>query len=182
MSFLELFDDIRIRAMEHSDWPEVREIYAAGIAAGNATFETRPPEWDSWDAGHRPDLRFVALEGDAVVGWAAAGPVSDRCCYSGVAEHSVYVRPDQQGKGIGRLLLNALIEAAESSGFWTIQSGIFPENRASLALHRACGFRVVGLRERLGQLDGAWRDVYLLERRSPDGRTGQDPSPGPEMP
>jgi len=178
MSALKPLDGIPIRAMEPSDWPEVREVYLAGIATGNATFETEPPDWDSWDAAHPAGLRFVALDGDIVVGWVAAGPVSDRCCYRGVAEHSVYVSPAYQGRGLGRVLLSTLIEAAERGGYWTIQSGIFPENRASLALHLACGFRIVGLRERLGQLDGAWRDVYLIERRSSEDRIVYDPDPG----
>jgi len=157
-----------IRRLERSDWPDVRSIYAAGIATGNATFETEPPDWETWDHGHLSDLRFVALDNAAVVGWAAASPVSDRCCYSGVVENSVYVDPGSQGRGIGRLLLSAFVEASERGGVWTIQTGIFPENAASLALHEACGFRVVGRRERLGQLDGRWRDVLLLERRSQD--------------
>jgi len=145
----------------------VADIYAAGIATGNATFETEPPEWSTWDAGHRPDLRLVALDGEQVVGWVAAGNVSDRCCYAGVVEDSVYVHPEHQGRGVGRLLLATLIDAAEAVGVWTVQTGIFPENTASVALHHACGFRTVGRRERLGQLGGTWRDVLLLERRSP---------------
>jgi L-amino acid N-acyltransferase YncA len=162
---------IRIRVLRRSDWPDVSAIYAAGIASGNATFETEAPDWRSWDAAHSPDLRFVALDGEVVAGWVAAGPVSSRSCYRGVIEHSVYVSPARQGRGIGRLLLEALIEAAEGRGYWTIEAGIFPENLASLAVHLACGFRIVGRRERLGQLDGSWRDVLLLERR---GRGGED--------
>jgi len=154
--------------MTAADWPPVSSISAAGIiATGNATFETDMPSWLDWDAGHRRDLRFVAmLPDDMVVGWTAATGVSDRCCYAGVVENSVYVH--SQGRGIGRLLLGALIEAAERAGVWTIQTGIFPKNLASVALHEACGFRVVGRRERLGQLNGAWRDVLFLERRSPE--------------
>jgi phosphinothricin acetyltransferase len=152
--------------MRPEDWPQVVDIYAAGIATGNATFETEPPPWASWDSTHRQDLRLVAVDGDLVVGWAAAGEVSDRCCYAGVAEHSIYVRPDHQGRGIGRALLDALIDAATKAGVWTLQTGIFPENQASVALHETCGFRIVGRRERLGQLNGVWRDVLLLERRS----------------
>lgn len=155
-----------IRTMVSSDWPRVRTIYAAGIASGNATFETEPPRWQVWDEGHLADLRFVAVEGTEVIGWAAATPVSDRCCYSGVVENSVYVDPGYQGRGVGRLLLSALVTASEEAGNWTVQTGIFPENAASLALHESCGFKVVGRRERLGQLDGRWRDVMLLERRS----------------
>jgi L-amino acid N-acyltransferase YncA len=155
-----------VRAMVSSDWPQVRAIYVAGIASGNATFETEPPEWEVWDEGHLVGLRFVAVEGAEVMGWAAASAVSDRCCYSGVVENSVYVDPGHQGRGVGRLLLSALVAASEEAGNWTIQTGIFPENAASLALHRSCGFTVVGRRERLGQLHGRWRDVMLLERRS----------------
>jgi L-amino acid N-acyltransferase YncA len=158
--------DPGIRAMEPTDWPRVRSIYAAGIAGGNATFETEPPGWNAFDAGHLNDLRLVATDGDEVIGWAAASPVSDRCAYSGVVENSVYVDPEHQGRGVGRLLLSALIAASEKAGIWTMQTGIFPENTASLSLHEACGFRVVGRRERLGQLEGRWRDVMLLERRS----------------
>jgi L-amino acid N-acyltransferase YncA len=155
-----------IRLMGPLDWPRVCAIYAAGIATGNATFETEPPEWDDWDEGHFADLRLVAVDGAEIIGWAAASPVSDRCCYSGVVEDSVYVDVGHQGRGVGRLLLSALVAASEKAGYWTIQTGIFPENAASVALHQACGFRVVGSRERLGQLDGRWRDVLLLERRS----------------
>jgi len=158
---------ITLRPLQPADWPQVADIYAAGIATGNATFETEPPDWTTWDASHRSDLRLVALDGGQVVGWAAASSVSDRCCYAGVVENSVYVHPAHQGHGVGRLLLTALIDAAEAAGVWTVQTGIFPENTASVALHHACGFRTVGRRERLGQLGGAWRDVLLLERRSP---------------
>ncbi len=154
--------------MEPRDWPEVRAIYAAGIATRNATFEVEPPEWEAWDSSHSLQLRLVAVEGDEVAGWTAAGPVSERCCYAGVVESSVYVSPEHQRRGIGRLLLDALVAAAEQSGCWTIQTGIFPENVASVSLHVACGFRIVGRRERLGELDGVWRDVLLLERRSPE--------------
>jgi L-amino acid N-acyltransferase YncA/protein-tyrosine-phosphatase len=155
-----------LHRLEPFYWPDVRSIYAAGIATGNATFETEPPDWETWDESHLPDLRFVAVAGSTVVGWVAASPVSDRCCYSGVVENSVYVDPSSQGHGIGRLLLSNFIEASEKAGVWTIQTGIFPENVASVALHEACGFRIVGRRERLGQLAGQWRDVLLLERRS----------------
>ena len=160
--------DSVVRPMESADWVAVREIYAAGIATGNATFETEAPEWESWDSSHIPNLRFVATEGNKVVAWAAASPVSDRCCYSGVVENSVYVAPGHQGKGVGNQVLAALVEAAERAGIWTIQTGIFPENTASVALHERCGFRIVGRRERLGQLHGVWRDVLLLERRCRD--------------
>ena len=152
--------------MRASDWPSVRAIYVAGISTRNATFETDAPEWDVFEDGHIGELSLVAITGDKVIGWAAASPVSDRCAYSGVVENSVYVDPDHQGRGVGRLLLVALISASEAAGNWTVQTGIFPENTASMALHEACGFRVVGRRERLGQIDGHWRDVMLLERRS----------------
>jgi len=155
-----------IQVMQPVDWPRVRDIYASGIATGNATFETDPPDWEAWDADHRNDLRFVAVEDGCVVGWAAVVNVSDRCCYAGVVENSVYVDPAVQGRGVGRCLLGHLIDSATATGVWTIQTGIFPENIASVALHQACGFRVVGRRERLGLLDGVWRDVLLMERRS----------------
>jgi phosphinothricin acetyltransferase len=154
-----------VMTAEH--WPDVARIYAAGIAAGDATFETTAPDFERWDAAHLTDHRFVALVGDQVVGWVAAVPVSDRCVYAGVVEHSVYVDPAYQGRGVGRSLLAALITSTEAAGVWTIQSGVFPENAASLALHERAGFRVVGTRERVGQMHGRWRDVVLLERRSP---------------
>jgi L-amino acid N-acyltransferase YncA len=156
-----------LREMQSSDWSAVRRIYEAAIAGGNATFETNAPEWEAWDQSHRPDLRLVAVtvDEDPVIGWAAASPVSERCCYAGVIEHSVYVDTEHRGRGVGRRLLEALIAATEQTDVWTIQTGIFPENTASMALHEACGFRVVGRRERLGQLNGKWRDVMLLERR-----------------
>jgi L-amino acid N-acyltransferase YncA len=157
---------MKIVEMRPEHWPTVAAVYEAGIATRNATFETSVPAWEAWDAAHRQDLRLVAMEGEQVVGWAAAGSVSDRCCYGGVVEHSVYVAPDRQGEGIGRALLEALVQAAERLGVWTIQSGVFPENEPSLALHERAGFRTVGTRERLGKLDGQWRDVVLVERRS----------------
>jgi L-amino acid N-acyltransferase YncA len=157
---------MNIAEMRPEHWPEVSSLYEAGIATGNATFETSVPPWEAWDTAHRQDLRFVAKEGQRIVGWAAAGSVSDRCCYGGVVEHSVYVAPDRQGAGVGLALLEILVQTAERLGVWTIQSGVFPENTASLALHQRCGFRIVGTRERLGRLDGQWRDVLLLERRS----------------
>lgn len=152
-------------------WPEVERIYAAGIATGHATFESEPPSWEQFDAGRLPGQRVVALEDGRAVGWAAASAVSDRCVYAGVVEHSVYVDPAAAGLGIGRLLLAALVASTEAAGIWTIQSGIFPENLASLAVHRAAGFREVGVRERIGRmtygpLAGQWRDVVFVERRS----------------
>jgi len=162
---MEVDSGIEIRAMDDSDWPAVRRIYVEGIATGLATFETEAPEWYAWDVSHRRDLRFVASNGAAISGWVAVSEVSDRCCYAGVVEDSVYVDPKAQGQGLGHRLLDTLIEASDDVGVWTIQTGIFPENEASVALHLACGFRVVGRRERLGQLRGTWRDVLLLERR-----------------
>lgn len=157
--------------MTAHDWPQVAEIWAEGIATGNATFEPSPPSWPDFDAGRAPHLRLVAEEPDAsgtLLGWAAAGPVSSRRAYAGVAELSVYVRASAQGRGIGRTLLTALIQLAEVTGTWTLCSGIFPENVSSLKLHEACGFQRLGTRVRVGRLDGRWRDVVLLERRSPD--------------
>jgi len=157
---------VQIRDLRHEDWPEVASIYREGIETGNATFETAVPAWDAWDAAHLPEHRLVAVEDGRVVGWAAVSPVSERCCYAGVAEHSVYVAAAARGRGVGRALLAALVESTERGGIWTLQSGIFPENEASIRLHTALGFRVVGVRERLGHVNGVWRDVVLLERRS----------------
>ena len=158
---------LRIEPMRPEDWDRVRGIYLEGIATGQATFETTAPAWEAWDAAHMRAARLVAREGKATLGWAALSPVSSRCVYAGVAEVSVYVAAAARGRGVGRALLAALIAAAEREGLWTLQAGIFPENEASLAVHRRCGFREVGRRERLGRLNGAWRDVLLLERRSP---------------
>jgi len=159
--------EIRIDAMRPDDWPAVRTIYEAGIATGNATFQTEAPAWDEWDAGHLTSCRLVARdEMDAVLGWAALRPVSARPVYAGVTEVSVYVAAHARGRGVGRRLLQALVAASEADGRWTLQAGIFPENAASVALHAACGFRIVGRRERIGRLHGVWRDVLLLERRS----------------
>jgi L-amino acid N-acyltransferase YncA len=148
--------------------PAVIDVYRLGIEAGDATFDTEPPTWADFDAGRLPAHRFVALdEGGRLAGWIACSAVSSRCVYAGVVEHSVYVHPDFQGRGVGRELLARLIADTEAAGVWTIQSGVFPENAASLALHRRAGFRVVGTRERIGCHHGRWRDVVLLERRSP---------------
>jgi L-amino acid N-acyltransferase YncA len=156
-----------VRPFRDADWPAVQTIYADGIATGNATFETEVPAFERWVAAHPPEYRFVALLDGRVVAWVAASPVSDRCAYAGVLEHSVYVDARMRGQGIGRRLLETLIEHADDAGIWTIQSGIFPENVASVELHLRCGFRVVGTRERLGMLNGTWRDVLLMERRKP---------------
>jgi phosphinothricin acetyltransferase len=146
---------------------EVLAIYQSGIDEGQATFETTAPTWEAFDAAKLPDHRHVALGVDGrVLGWVAVGAVSKRCVYSGVVEHSVYVHPEARGRGVGRALLEALIASTEAAEVWTIESGIFPENAASLALHQRVGFRTVGVRERLGQHHGVWRDVVMIERRS----------------
>ncbi|MET7971262.1 N-acetyltransferase family protein [Micromonospora sp. NPDC005305] len=159
---------ITVRPMTAEDADAVLAIYQAGLDAGDASFETATPTWPAFDAARLPDHRFVAVDaGGAVVGWVAVSPTSTRAVYAGVVEHSVYVSPAVQGRGVGRLLLDALIASTEAAGVWTIQSGVFPENTASLAVHRRAGFRVVGTRERVGRQHGRWRDVVLLERRSP---------------
>jgi L-amino acid N-acyltransferase YncA len=158
---------IAISDLRPEHWPEVARIYADGIATGNATFETGVPTWEAWDAGHLAAHRFVALGGDRVVGWVAISPVSDRCVYGGVVENSVYVSEEARGRGVGRALLQRLIDSTEAAGIWTIQTGIFPENDASIRLHQGVGFEIVGRRKKLGKLAGTWRDVLLMERRSP---------------
>jgi phosphinothricin acetyltransferase len=155
-----------IKAMRSEDWPAVQEIYSEGIATGNATFETETPSWEKWDQGHFQDCRLVAMNSEGILGWAALSPVSTRRVYSGVAEVSVYVAAKARGHGVGTLLLQSLVEQSERCGVWTLQAGIFPENVPSVALHKSCGFREVGLRQKLGQRSGVWRDVLLLERRS----------------
>jgi L-amino acid N-acyltransferase YncA len=158
---------VRIDPMTEQHAAAVLAIYQAGIDEGDATFETGAPAWPEFTAARLPGHRFVASTGADVLGWVAVSPVSGRCVYAGVVEHSVYVHPDARGQGVGRQLLTALINSTEAAGIWTIQSGIFPENAASVALHHAVGFRTVGIRERLGQQHGRWRDVVLIERRSP---------------
>lgn len=158
--------EVRVERMKDEDWDAVRAIYQEGIATGNATFETAVPTWEEWNQDHLQDGRLVARYQDQLVGWAALTPVSGRCVYAGVAEVSVYVAATTRGQGVGKTLLQALVQESEEAGIWTLQAGIFPENGASLALHHACGFRQVGRRERLGQMDGMWRDVILMERRS----------------
>jgi phosphinothricin acetyltransferase len=152
--------------MTPADWPDVSRIYAEGMATRNATFETQLPAWEKWDASHLPTCRLVARTGDGIVGWAALSPVSSRHVYRGVCEVSVYVAEGARGMGIGRELLQAVIEASEKDGRWTLQASVFPENAATIALHSGCGFRVLGRRERVAQLDGVWRDTLILERRS----------------
>jgi phosphinothricin acetyltransferase len=158
---------VRIEPMAGAHADAVLAIYQAGIEEGHATFETSAPDWAAFTAARLPAHRYVATTGGQVAGWVAASAVSGRCVYAGVVEHSVYVCPTARGRGIGRRLLETLIASTEAAGIWTIQSGIFPENTASLALHRAAGFRAVGTRERIGQHHGRWRDVVLIERRGP---------------
>jgi phosphinothricin acetyltransferase len=158
--------DITIDQMTSQDWQAVRTIYLEGIATRNATFETEAPDWEKWDRGHRQDCRLVARKDGQVLGWAALSPVSGRCVYAGVASLSIYVAEAARGQGVGKALLQTLVEESEQQGIWTLETGIFPENTASLALHRSCGFREVGCRERIGQMDGVWRDVVFMERRS----------------
>jgi L-amino acid N-acyltransferase YncA len=158
---------MRIEPMTEAHATAVLAIYQAGIDEGDATFETQAPDWPEFTAARLPGHRYVARTGADVLGWVAVSPVSGRCVYAGVVEHSVYVHPAARGQGVGRQLLDTLIASTEAGGIWTIQSGIFPENTASVALHHAVGFRDVGIRERIGQHHGRWRDVLLLERRSP---------------
>ncbi|MDM4719312.1 N-acetyltransferase family protein [Micromonospora sp. WMMA1363] len=160
--------DITVRPMTADDAERVLAVYQAGLDSGDASFETNAPTWTAFDAGRLPGHRFVAVDpGDHVIGWIAVSPTSTRAVYAGVVEHSVYIDPVARGTGAGRILLDALIASADSAGIWTIQAGIFPENTASLALHQGAGFRTIGTRERVGRHHGRWRDVVLLERRSP---------------
>ena len=155
-----------IDAMQPLDWDAVRAIYEEGIQGRNATFETAAPDWQRWDAAHLAFARLLARAGDEVLGWAALSPLSRRACYAGVAEASIYVARKHWRHGVGSALLAALIEASERNGVWTLQASIFPENASSLALVMRFGFREVGRRERIAQLDGVWRDTLILERRS----------------
>jgi L-amino acid N-acyltransferase YncA len=154
-----------IRDLEERDWPAVRAIFEEGIATRSATFETEAPSWEDWDGAHLSP-RLVAEEAGEIAGWAALTPYSSRDCYRGVAESSVYVSARARGRGIGRALMERLVRKSEEAGFWMLQAGVFPENEESLALHRRCGFRVVGVRERIGRLEGVWKNVVLLERRT----------------
>jgi L-amino acid N-acyltransferase YncA len=158
--------DVDIRDLRPGDWPEVARIYAQGIATRNATFETELPGWEDWDRAHLREHRLVAETDGELVGWIALTPVSGRCCYAGVAEISAYVAETARGHGVGTTLLERVIESTERAGIWTLETGVFPENETSLALLERFGFREVGVRERIGQLDGVWRDVVFLERRS----------------
>lgn len=171
--------DVIIDEMTEEDWPAVRTILQEGIATGQASFQKEAPDWKRWDRNHWPGCRLVARRGGTVIGWAALRPASSKEFYAGVMEESVYVGTAQQGGGVGKKLLQALIESSEKEGIWTLEALVFPENDASVALHRSLGFRLVGRRERLGQMNGVWRDVLLMERRSPV--TGVSPdavSPG----
>ena len=163
---------IEIRALDKADWPVVRAIYLDGIATGHATFETAAPAWDVWDATHFPAPRLVAVSNEQVVAWAALSRVSSRAVYAGVGEVSVYVANEARRVGVGRTLLEKLVSDAEANNIWTLQASIFPENGSSLALHKSCGFREIGRRERIGKMKGIWRDTILLERRS--GSAGSD--------
>jgi phosphinothricin acetyltransferase len=158
--------EMLIEAMRDDDWPEVRRIYLEGLETGDATFETEAPTWERWDIGHRPDCRLVARARDEILGWAALSPISSRRAYAGVAEVSIYVAAAARGRGVGKALLNALITESERAGVWTLQASIFPENVASVRLHKQEGFREVGRREAIAQRSGIWRDTLLLERRS----------------
>ena len=157
---------VEIIVMDPSHWEEVAKIYEEGIATGNSTFQTSAPAWAEWDNDHIKACRLVAIKENRVVGWAALSPVSGRCVYAGVAEVSVYVSETARGQGIGKLLLEALIAESEKNNYWTLQAGIFPENTASIKLHQQAGFRIVGTRERVGKMNGVWRDSLILERRS----------------
>lgn len=155
-----------IRELQAADYPAVEAIYLQGIETGDATFETRVKNWTSWDQNTAQAGRLVAIDDDKILGWACLSDVTSRCVYRGVAETSVYIDASARGRGLGLILLNALVEASEKAGYWTLQARIFPENVASVAIHLRAGFKPMGLHERLGKLNGIWRDVQLLERRS----------------
>jgi L-amino acid N-acyltransferase YncA len=152
--------------MTPDHWEKVRGIYLEGIATGQATFQTTAPSWEDWDSSHTANCRFVALKDGEIMGWAALTPVSGRCVYAGVAEISVYIAEKARGNGVGTQLLNKLVEESEKNNYWTLQSSIFPENEASIKLHQKAGFRIMGVRERIGKMNGLWRDTVILERRS----------------
>lgn len=157
---------MQIITMLPQHWEAVKKIYEEGIATGNATFQTTAPSWKEWNESHVANSRLVAIENDEILGWAAITAVSGRCVYAGVGEVSEYVSANARGKGVGKLLLQSLIDESEKNNFWTLQAGIFPENVASIKIHEACGFRIIGKRERIGKMNDLWRDTLLLERRS----------------
>jgi L-amino acid N-acyltransferase YncA/protein-tyrosine-phosphatase len=159
-------NSMEIVKMQIAHWEAVKEIYKEGVATGNATFQTTTPTWEEWDTAHSKECRLVAIEAEEILGWAALTPVSGRCVYAGVAEVSVYVATKARGKQVGKTLLAALIAESERENLWTLQAGIFPENIASIKIHEANGFRMIGTREKIGQMNGQWRDTVLLERRS----------------
>lgn len=158
--------EYQIENMRDSDWEDVRGIYQEGIQTGNATFESDVPSWDKWNSDHLTEPRLLARLNGTIVGWAGLSPVSERCVYGGVAEVSVYIATSASGQGIGTLLLKTLVSRSEEKGIWTLQAGIFHENEASITIHHKCGFRTLGVREKLGKMNGIWRDVVFLERRS----------------
>ncbi len=162
---------ISILPMTEKHWPQVSKIYQEGIDTGNATFEAEPPAWSCWNEAHMSDCRLIAVDGNEVLGWAALSPVSSRCVYAGIAEISVYVSNSSKRKGVGRKLLTALIKESEKAGVWTLNASVFPENEASIKLHESLGFRVIGIKEKVGKmtfgpLKNEWRDNVLLEKRS----------------
>jgi phosphinothricin acetyltransferase len=155
-----------IETMKDESWEAVKRIYNSGIATKNATFQTEAPEWNAWDQSHRKDCRLLARIDNQIAGWAALSNVSNRCVYAGVAEVSIYIDPAFRGMGVGDQLMTQLIKESEQNGLWTLQAGIFPENKASIALHLKNGFRILGIREKIGKMDNIWRDTVMLERRS----------------
>src|SRR5687768_2117564 len=157
---------MKFQELTSKHWAQVKDIYEQGIATGNATFQTASPSWEEWDSSHVKTSRIVVTENNEVLGWAAITPVSGRCVYAGVGEVSVYVAANAQGRGLGKALLQELIKQSEADGFWTLTAGIFPENKGSLKIHEKAGFKVLGIRERIGKMNGKWRDTVLLERRS----------------
>ena len=158
---------MNIRSMLNTDWPSVKKIYEEGLATGNASFQTTAPDWNEWNESHVNSCRLVALENKAILGWAALTAVSGRCVYAGVGEVSVYIAQQSRGIGIGKILLQSLIDESEKNNFWTLQSGIFPENKPSIRIHEELGFRLIGSRQKIGKMNGVWRDTLLFERRSP---------------
>jgi L-amino acid N-acyltransferase YncA len=157
---------MNIRSFRKEDWSQVKEIYEQGMATGQATFETKVPSFEKWESTIAENLCLVAENVEGIQGWCKISRVSDRCVYEGVGEVSVYIRNGSRGKGLGKQLLQAIIKESEEKGFWTLTAGVFPENIPSLRLHQSVGFRKVGIRQRIGKLNGVWRDVVLLERRS----------------